>query len=96
MKETTKRSIVRWMHIVFSIPILGYIYSPFEKTSRLRSPNPVCLLSCNGSFRIVDVERPCPSTTYFEKIGATRCCGELLAASWPPSLEEAARYAERG
>jgi hypothetical protein len=30
MKEATKRSIVRWMHIVFSIPILGYIYSPFE------------------------------------------------------------------
>ncbi len=31
MKETTKRSIVRWMHIVLSIPILGYIYSPFEE-----------------------------------------------------------------
>jgi hypothetical protein len=31
MKETTKRSIVRWMHIIFSIPILGYIYSPFEE-----------------------------------------------------------------
>jgi hypothetical protein len=30
MKEATKRSIVRWIHIVFSIPILGYIYSPFE------------------------------------------------------------------
>ncbi len=31
MKETTKRSLVRWMHLVFSIPILGYIYSPFEE-----------------------------------------------------------------
>jgi hypothetical protein len=31
MKETTKRSIFRWIHIVFSIPILGYIYSLFEK-----------------------------------------------------------------
>jgi len=30
MKDATKRSIVRWIHIVFSIPILGYIYSPFE------------------------------------------------------------------
>ncbi len=30
MKEATKRSIIRWVHIVFSIPILGYIYSPFE------------------------------------------------------------------
>ena len=31
MKEATKRSIVRWIHLVFSIPILGYIYSPFEE-----------------------------------------------------------------
>src|ERR1700719_3265435 len=31
MKEATKRSIFRWIHIVFAIPILGYIYSPFEK-----------------------------------------------------------------
>ena len=31
MKETTQRLIVRWMHIVISIPILGYIYSPFEE-----------------------------------------------------------------
>ena len=25
MKDATKRTIVRWIHIVFSIPILGYI-----------------------------------------------------------------------
>jgi hypothetical protein len=31
MKEATKRSILRWIHIVFGIPILGYIYSPFEE-----------------------------------------------------------------
>jgi len=31
MKEVTKRSIVRWIHIVLAIPILGYIYSPFEQ-----------------------------------------------------------------
>ena len=31
MKDATNRSIVRWIHIVFSIPILGYIYSPFEE-----------------------------------------------------------------
>jgi hypothetical protein len=30
MKEVTQRSIVRWMHIILSIPIIGYIYSPFE------------------------------------------------------------------
>ncbi len=31
MKDATKRSIFRWIHIVFAIPILGYIYSPFDK-----------------------------------------------------------------
>jgi hypothetical protein len=25
------RSILRWIHIIISIPIYGYIYSPFEK-----------------------------------------------------------------
>ena len=32
MSIATKRTIFRWIHIIiFSIPILGYIYSPFEK-----------------------------------------------------------------
>ncbi len=29
MTEATKRSITRWIHLIFSIPIVGYIYSPF-------------------------------------------------------------------
>ena len=31
MKESTKRAIVRWIHIIISIPIIGYIYSPFQE-----------------------------------------------------------------
>ena len=31
MKETTRRAIFRWIHIVFAIPITGYIYSPFQE-----------------------------------------------------------------
>ena len=31
MKDATKRSILRWIHIVFGIPIVGYVYSPFEE-----------------------------------------------------------------
>ena len=30
MKEGTKRSILRWTHLVLAIPIIGYVYSPFE------------------------------------------------------------------
>ena len=31
MSEATKRSIFRWIHIVFAIPIIGYIYGPFKE-----------------------------------------------------------------
>jgi hypothetical protein len=31
VKDATKRTIVGTIHLVLSIPILGYIYSPFEK-----------------------------------------------------------------
>lgn len=31
MKDATKRWIVRSIHLVLSIPIIGYIYSPFEQ-----------------------------------------------------------------
>jgi len=31
MTDAAKRSIVRWIHIVFGIPIIGYIYSPFKE-----------------------------------------------------------------
>jgi hypothetical protein len=28
MKPGTKRSILRWIHILFGLPIVGYIYGP--------------------------------------------------------------------
>ena len=31
MNFPKQRTIFRWIHIIISIPILGYIYSPFEK-----------------------------------------------------------------
>jgi hypothetical protein len=31
MTESTKRSILRWIHLILSIPIIGYLYSPFDK-----------------------------------------------------------------
>jgi hypothetical protein len=33
MSNATKRSILRWTHIVLGIPIIGYVYSPFEEIS---------------------------------------------------------------
>ena len=31
MNNATKRSILRWIHLIFAIPIVGYVYSPFEE-----------------------------------------------------------------
>ena len=31
MSQGVTRTILRWIHIVFGIPIIGYIYSPFEE-----------------------------------------------------------------
>jgi thiosulfate reductase cytochrome b subunit len=50
MKDATKRSILRWIHIVVAIPIFGYIYSPFEKLPDYAPPTryvffPVMVLS---------------------------------------------------
>ena len=30
MSSATTRVISRWIHLVLGIPILGYVYSPFE------------------------------------------------------------------
>lgn len=31
MNQGTVRSICRWIHLILAIPIVGYVYSPFEK-----------------------------------------------------------------
>lgn len=30
MSNATQRMICRWVHIVFGIPVIGYIYTPFD------------------------------------------------------------------
>ncbi|HEV3392860.1 MAG TPA: hypothetical protein VG103_05050 [Chthoniobacterales bacterium] len=34
MNSATKRSILRWIHLVFAIPILGYIYQPASEVEQ--------------------------------------------------------------
>jgi hypothetical protein len=31
ISAATQRLIFRWIHIVLAIPIIGYVYSPFEQ-----------------------------------------------------------------
>jgi hypothetical protein len=55
MTDASKRSIFRWIHIVFGIPIIGYIYSPFKEL-----PNYASVV------RFVALPVMVLSTTYFE------------------------------
>ena len=50
MRESTQRAIIRWIHIICAIPIVGYIYSPFANLPDYATPTrfvflPVMLLS---------------------------------------------------
>lgn len=50
LNQATQRSILRWIHILFSIPIIGYVYSPFEEIPKYALPTryvflPVLILS---------------------------------------------------
>ena len=38
MSPGIPRWIFRWIHIILSIPIIGYIYSPFEKLPQYARP----------------------------------------------------------
>jgi hypothetical protein len=31
ISKATQRTFLRWIHLIFAIPILGYIYSPFDE-----------------------------------------------------------------
>lgn len=31
MSDITSRKVFRWIHLVLSVPIIGYIYSPFDQ-----------------------------------------------------------------
>jgi hypothetical protein len=38
MNRGIARRVFRWIHIVFSIPIIGYIYSPFDQIPNYARP----------------------------------------------------------
>ena len=57
MKPGITRSILRWIHLILSIPIAGYIYSPGDKIPQY-APATRFFLSADCPFGLIDVERP--------------------------------------
>ena len=50
MNQSISRSIFRWIHLIVAIPIVGYIYSPFDKIPQYATPTryvffPIMVLS---------------------------------------------------
>jgi hypothetical protein len=50
MSQSISRTISRWIHLVVAIPIIGYIYSPFDKIPQYATPTryvffPIMVLS---------------------------------------------------
>jgi hypothetical protein len=80
------RLIFRWIHIVFSIPILGYIYSPFERLPDYAPATrfvflPVMVLTGLWMWKGHLVSKTC-----FEETGLTSRCSEPM----PAQLDDAA------
>ena len=67
--NATKRSILRWIHLVLAIPILGYIYSPFKELPNYAPAVRYVAIPALVLYGPLDVERPCRLETYFETIG---------------------------
>jgi|SRR5271156_3528082 len=72
MNQGIKPSILSWIHIVFSIPILGYIYSPIEEIPKYAPAVrfvflPIMVLSGFWMWKGHVLRR-----LIFEKIGLTR------------------------
>jgi hypothetical protein len=38
ISEQSKRAIFRWVHLILAIPIVGYVYSPFEVLPSYATP----------------------------------------------------------
>lgn len=50
MSQSISRTIFRWIHLIVAIPIVGYIYSPFDKIPQYATPTryvffPIMVLS---------------------------------------------------
>jgi hypothetical protein len=80
ISDATKRSILRSIHIVLGIPIIGYVCSPFEELPNYAPAVRFVALAVILLTGFWMWKGPCPSTTYFETIGLTRRCSERLPA----------------
>jgi hypothetical protein len=81
MTNITKRSVLRWIHLVFSIPILGYVYGPVSEVQQYAAPVrfvfvPIIVLSGFWMY----------SGVYFALIGAGAWLGAYLLSGYGAAI----------
>ena len=67
MTQGIIRSIVRSIHLILAIPIVGYIYSPFDQIPNYAPLVRFVLFSAARRVGTLDVEGPCRSTAGMER-----------------------------
>jgi hypothetical protein len=97
------RAFFRWIHLVFAIPILGYIYSPFDKIPNYAPATrlvfvPVIVLSGlwmwkgHGARRLIS-KRPARDAGAYAKLGSPFGAGGFDGNA--PLYESQQGYTER-
>lgn len=91
ISNAAKRTVLRWTHLIFSIPILGYIYSPFDQIPNYASAVRfvfVPLLVLSGFWMY--------SGVYFAILGVAIWLGAYLLSGLPTAvLGQVALFAGR-
>jgi hypothetical protein len=104
MTNATKCSILRWTHLIFSIPILGYIYGPVSQVQQYAPAVrfvfvPVIVLSgfwmyAGGVFAIIGVA-VWLGACYLSGYGAAVLSQVALFIAWKTWLMIRARQSKR-
>jgi hypothetical protein len=81
-RQSMLRLIFRWIHIVFSIPIVGYIYGPFEELPKYapvvrRVFVPVIVVSGLWMWKGHLVRRLIPKRSFRQNVTLGRVVGGL-------------------
>ena len=56
MNAATERKIIRWLHIVISIPVIGYIYGPVSEIPEAVTAVRWIIFPCHRAVGIVALE----------------------------------------
>jgi hypothetical protein len=90
ISDATQRSVFRWIHIIFAIPLIGYVCSPFEQIPNYAHAVRLFFRSRNCRLGTLDVERLFRSTPLFSERNevSASCASEPCILAHPRPFRE--------